>query len=73
MSAVRPNLRVIGLRLEPEHHRLRDFLTRAAQPHEWLEAGTLAADALLTERGLDGAPLPIVIDDADAVTGATVE
>jgi thioredoxin reductase (NADPH) len=73
VSPVRPNLRVVGLRLEPEHHRLRDFLTRAAQPHEWLEAGTPEADALVRERGLEGAPLPIVVSDAEVVAGATVE
>jgi thioredoxin reductase (NADPH) len=67
------NLRVVGLRLEPDHHRLRDFLTRAAQPHEWLEAGTPQADALLAERGVVGAPLPVAIDDAVVVAGATVE
>ena len=72
MSPIRPNLRVVGLRLEPDHHRLRDFLTRAAQPHEWLEAGTPEADALLSERGLREAPLPVVIEDAHVVTGATV-
>jgi thioredoxin reductase (NADPH) len=70
---VRSNLRVVGLRLDPEHHRLRDFLTRAAQPHDWLEAGTPEADALLAGRGLRGAPLPVVIDDTDVVVGATVE
>ncbi|MDQ3742059.1 MAG: NAD(P)/FAD-dependent oxidoreductase [Actinomycetota bacterium] len=70
---MRSNLRVVGLRLDPEHHRLRDFLTRAAQPHDWLEAGTPEADALLAGRGLRGAPLPVVIDDTDVVVGATVE
>ncbi len=67
------NLRVVGLRLEPDHHRLRDFLTRAALPHEWLEAGTPQADALLAESGVGGAPLPVAIDDAGVVAGATVE
>jgi hypothetical protein len=38
MSPSRPTVQVIGRRLDPEHHRLRDFLTRVAQPHEWLEA-----------------------------------
>jgi len=28
MSPVRPDVVVVGRRLEPEHHRLRDFLTR---------------------------------------------
>ncbi len=72
-GAIRSNLRVVGRRLEPEHHRLRDFLTRAAQPHTWLEAGTAQADALLAERDVAGAPLPIVVDDTEVVTGATVE
>ena len=32
VSPVRPTLLVVGRRLEPEDHRLRDFLTRSAQP-----------------------------------------
>ena len=52
MSPVRPIVKVIGVWLEPEHHRLRDFLTRVAQPYEWLEAGTPEAERLLGERGL---------------------
>jgi len=63
----------VGRRLEPDHHRLRDFLTRSAQPHEWLEADTPEADALMAERGVVGAPLPVVVDGADVITGATVE
>src|SRR3954465_10554330 len=73
MSPVRPTLQVIGERLEPEHHRLRDFLTRIAQPHEWFEAGTPGAAELLSGRGLDGAALPVVIDREEVHTGATVE
>jgi thioredoxin reductase (NADPH) len=73
MSPVRPTLQVIGERLEPEHHRLRDFLTRIAQPHEWFEAGTPGAAELLSGRGLDGAALPVVIDGEEVHTGATVE
>ena len=38
---------MVGRGLDPEHHRLRDFLTRAAQPHEWLEADSPEAAALL--------------------------
>ena len=52
MSNLRPTLTVVGRRLEPEHHRLRDFLTRSAQPFEWVEAGTPEADGALAERGL---------------------
>jgi thioredoxin reductase (NADPH) len=73
MSPVRSNVRVVGLRGEPEHHRLRDVLTRMAQPHEWLDAGTAEADALIAEHGAGDAPLPIVIDDTGVLTGATVE
>lgn len=73
MSPVRPSVQVVGRRLEADHHRLRDFLTRAAQPHEWFEAGTPDAEALLAERGLRDAPLPVVIDDPHVHTGATVE
>ena len=47
-------VRSIGRRLEPGDHRLRDFLTRAAQPFEWLEAGTPEADALLRAHGARG-------------------
>jgi thioredoxin reductase (NADPH) len=73
MSPVRANVRVVGLRGEPEHHRLRDVLTRMAQPHAWFEAGTAEADALIAEHGAGGARLPIVIDDTGVLTGATVE
>ena len=47
MSPVRPRLTVIGRRIAPEDHRLRDFLTRIAQPFDWIEAGTPEADAAL--------------------------
>lgn len=68
MSPVRPAVKVVGRRLEPEHHRLRDFLTRSAQPHQWFEAGTPEGDALAA-----GAELPVVIDGEDVIAGATVE
>jgi thioredoxin reductase (NADPH) len=66
-------VRIVGRRLEPEHHRLRDFLTRVAQPHEWLEAGTPEALGLLGDLGLLEAPLPIVVDGDRTITGATIE
>jgi thioredoxin reductase (NADPH) len=62
MSSLRPTLTVVGRRLDPEHHRLRDFLTRIAQPFDWVEASP-------DEAG----PLPVVIDRDETVTGATVE
>jgi thioredoxin reductase (NADPH) len=73
VSSLRPTLTVVGRRLVPEHHRLRDFLTRIAQPFEWVEAGTAEADQALGERGLAEAELPVVIDREESVTGATVE
>lgn len=73
MSPVRPAVTVIGRRFEVGDHRLRDFLTRAAQPHEWLEAGTPEADHLLASMGLVEAPLPVVLDGGRAYVGATVE
>jgi thioredoxin reductase (NADPH) len=47
MSPIRPTVQLIGTRLDPEAHRVRDFLTRIAQPHELVEAGSPEADALL--------------------------
>jgi thioredoxin reductase (NADPH) len=72
MSPVRPTVQVLGRRLEPAHHDLRDFLTRVAQPHEWLEAGSPEADALLRHHGLSDPPLPVVVDGADVLAGATI-
>jgi thioredoxin reductase (NADPH) len=73
MSPARPTVQVIGERLDAEHHRLRDFLTRTAQPHEWFEAGSPEATALLGRNAADGAALPVVIDGDEVHTGATVE
>ncbi|HJQ51774.1 MAG TPA: NAD(P)/FAD-dependent oxidoreductase [Gaiellaceae bacterium] len=69
---MRPTLEVVGRGLDPEHHRLRDFLTRIAQPYEWFEIGTAPADELLIRRELAGAELPIVIEDGTAHTGASI-
>ena len=73
MSPIRPSVGVVGRRLEPEHYRLRDFLTRVAQPHEWLESGSPEADQLLQELGLTDSPLPVVADGESVYTGVTVE
>jgi thioredoxin reductase (NADPH) len=72
LSPIRPTVEVVGRTLDPEHHRLRDFLTRIAQPYAWLEAGTLPAEELLSERQLAGADLPLVVDGERVFTGATV-
>jgi thioredoxin reductase (NADPH) len=73
VSPARPVVQILGERLDPEHHRLRDFLTRVAQPHEWLEAGSAEAARTLSSLGLVDPPLPVVIDGGEVHTGATVE
>ena len=73
MSPVRPDVKVVGRRLDPEHYRLRDFLTRAAQPHTWFEVGSDAAQELLARHGLVDPELPVVIDGDQALAGVTFE
>jgi thioredoxin reductase (NADPH) len=73
MSPVRPTLQVVGRRMNAEDYRLRDFLTRTAQPYEWLEAGSADADGLLQKLGLVDATLPVVVDGEESLPGATVE
>ena len=53
MSPARPDVTLIGLRDEPAHYALRDLLTRAAQPHTWLDADSDEARAAL-ETSLPG-------------------
>jgi thioredoxin reductase (NADPH) len=72
VSPVRDGVQVIGRRLEPGDHDLRDFLTRTAQPHDYLEAGTPEADALLAQRGAADAALPVVLEPDAVHTGVTV-
>src|SRR3989440_2571094 len=72
MSPVRPTLQVIGRRLDPGDYALRDFLTRAAQPYQFHEAGSPEAGRLLV--GLGGAvELPVVIDGDTVHQAATIE
>jgi thioredoxin reductase (NADPH) len=73
MSPVRPTIYIVGHRLDPGAHRLRDFLTRIAQPHEFFEAGTPEADELLARAGAVGLELPVVIDGDNAIAAATIE
>jgi thioredoxin reductase (NADPH) len=73
VSPARPEVTVVGRRLEPGDHGLRDFLVRTAQPFAWLEAGSEAAEAALAAAGAVGAPLPILIEADGAVhEGASV-
>ncbi|HEY2600362.1 MAG TPA: NAD(P)/FAD-dependent oxidoreductase [Thermoleophilaceae bacterium] len=73
MTPMHPTVQVIGRALEPEHHRLRDVLTRGAQPYEFFEAGSTGADYLLASRGAQDAALPVLIDGDELHTGVTVE
>jgi thioredoxin reductase (NADPH) len=66
-------VKVIGRRLEPADHSLRDFLTRGAQPFEWYDADSPMAESLLREKGALGAELPVMIDDGEVIAAATVE
>jgi thioredoxin reductase (NADPH) len=73
MSPARPPVQVVGHRLGVENHRLRDFLTRAAQPFEWFEAGTPEAAELLATHHASDAELPVVIDGDRVMQAATIE
>ena len=72
MSPVRPAVQLVGTRLDPEAHRVRDFLTRIAQPHELIEEGSPEADALLAARGAAGVRTPALIDGDDVLAAVTV-
>jgi thioredoxin reductase (NADPH) len=73
VSPPRPTVKVVGRRLDPDDYRLRDFLTRAAQPHEFYEVGSAQADAVLADAGAEGAALPVVVDGDTFHAGASVE
>jgi thioredoxin reductase (NADPH) len=59
--------------MDAEHYRLRDFLTRTAQPYEWHEAGSTEASLLLARLGVADANLPVLVDGERTFTNATVE
>jgi thioredoxin reductase (NADPH) len=59
--------------MDAEHYRLRDFLTRSAQPYEWYEAGSDEADRFLEGLGLLDAALPVLVDGDRTFTDATIE
>src|SRR5580765_8608529 len=73
MSPARSTVQVVGRRMDAEHYRLRDFLTRTAQPYEWHEAGSAEADLLLASLGVADASLPVLVDGDRTFTNATVE
>ena len=71
MSPVRENVVVVGFRIDPDSHRIRDLLTRSAQPYEWIEAGTPQAAEVLARHGLGETDLPVVVDPDGVVREAT--
>ncbi|MDQ2677031.1 MAG: NAD(P)/FAD-dependent oxidoreductase [Actinomycetota bacterium] len=72
MSPVKPAVQLIGARLDPAAHRVRDFLTRVAQPHELIEPGTPEAQALLEARDASGVEIPALIDGDQVIPAVTV-
>src|SRR5207247_4087159 len=73
MSPPRPTVQMIGRRLDPTDHRLRDFLTRGDQPYEFFEAGTPGAVELLRRHEIGEPRLPVVIDGDRIFSPATVQ
>jgi thioredoxin reductase (NADPH) len=71
MSPVRPTVALVGRRLDPDHFRVRDFLTRIAQPYEWLDADSEEGERMLRAHGIDASSLPVVIDGERVVAAAT--
>jgi thioredoxin reductase (NADPH) len=72
MSPIHPTVQVVGRALEPADHELRDFLTRIAQPHEFIGAGSPGGRELLARIGATEADLPLVIDGDHVFKRATV-
>ncbi len=72
MGGKRPTLVVVGRRLDPEDHELRDSLTRAAQPYEFYEVDSPDGRALLERHGIGEEGLPVVVDGEQAYENATI-
>jgi thioredoxin reductase (NADPH) len=55
-------IRVVGMRWSPKDHAVRDFLSRNRIPYQWLNPEQHPeALALLKEKGIDDAKLPVVL------------
>ena len=59
--------------MDAEHYRLRDFLTRTAQPYEWHEADSPEADLFLDKLGLRDATLPVLVDGDEIHTDTSIQ
>ena len=68
----KPEVTVVGRRLDPDHYRLRDFLTRAAQPYRWVEADSEEAAQILATHGIEALPA-VVEQDGTVHAPASVE
>jgi thioredoxin reductase (NADPH) len=66
-------VKVVGRHLEPEDFRVRDFLTRGAQPYDAYELGSPQATELLAAHGLTDDAVPVVIDGDHVHEQATVQ
>ena len=64
---------MVGRRVDPDSHRLRDFLTRVAQPHEFHDVDSESGRNLLASHGADSAQLPVVIEGDHLREAATPE
>ena len=64
----RDSVRIVGTAADYE---LREFLTRADQPYEWLDEA--AGETLLAQHGLTGGPLPVVVIDDVALVRPGIE
>jgi thioredoxin reductase (NADPH) len=72
MSPQRPTVQVVGRRLDPGDHQLRDYLSRADQPFEFHEHDSPAARVLLERHGIVEPRLPVVVDGERVFEGATL-
>jgi thioredoxin reductase (NADPH) len=72
VSPLRPTLTVVGRRLDPGDHELRDSLTRAAQPYEFYESDSPEGKALLERYGIGEGGLPVVIEGEETYQNATI-
>ncbi len=62
MTSAAPSVRVVGSQFSPGSLHIREFLTRARVPHEWLDADhDPQVDALLGHLGISANELPLVI------------
>ena len=72
VSPQRPTVQVVGRRLDPGDHQLRDYLSRADQPFEFHEHYSPAARVLLARHGIVEPRLPVVVDGERVFEAATL-